>query len=84
MICENHEGQPSFLRKAVEKMTKNRKNNALIQRGRVCLSKKCAVFTFGNAMQQSGQPDAFPTGLFVFYDAASEGYRPCSQDAIPP
>ena len=53
MIFANQEGQPSFLRKAVEKMTKNRKNSALIQRGRVCLSKKCAVFTFGDAMQQS-------------------------------
>lgn len=59
------------------------KNSTLTLRGRVCLSKKCAVFAFGDAMQRSGQPGAFPTALFGLYGATSEGYRPCSQDTIP-
>ncbi len=32
MIGQNHERQPSFLRKAVEKMDKKRKNSALTLR----------------------------------------------------
>ena len=59
------------------------KNSTLTLRGRVCLSKKCAVFAFGDAMQRSGQAAAFPTALFGLYGATSEGYRPCSQDTIP-
>ena len=66
------------------KTDKNSENSALTLRGRVCLSKKCAVFAFGDAMQRSGQTGAFPTDLFVLYGAASEDYRPCSQDTIPP
>ena len=77
-------GSPLFWWLAVEKLVKYSENSALTLRGRVCLSKKCAVFAFGDAMQQSGQPGAFPTGLFVLYGAASEDYRPCSQDTIPP
>ena len=84
MICKNHERQPSFLGVAVEKLVKNSENSALTLRGRLCLSKKCAVFAFGDAMQRSEQPGAFPTALFELYGATSEGYRPCSQDTIPP
>ena len=78
MILWNHARQPSFLGRTVKTVDKNKKNSAQTLRGRVCLSKKCAVYTFGNTMQQSGQSDAFPTGLFVFYDAASEDDRPGS------
>lgn len=84
MICENHEGQPSILHEAVEKIVKKCKKQRTYPEGQDMPLKKCAVFTFGNAMQQSGQPSAFPTGLFELYGAASEGYRPCSQDTIPP
>lgn len=83
MIFDNHEEQLPFLREAVEKLSNNYKNSTLTLRGRVCLSKKCAVFAFGDAMQRSGQPAAFPTALFGLYGATSEGYRPCSQDTIP-
>lgn len=84
MICKNYEGQPSFMHEAVEKLVKKCKKQRTYQEGQDMPLKKCAVLTCRNATQQSGQPDAFPTGLFVFYDAASEGYRPCSQDTIPP
>ena len=84
MICENHEGQPSFLREAVEKLSNNFKKQRTYPEGQDMPLKKVRCFTFGDATQQSGQPGAFPSGLFVFYGAASKGYRPCSQDTIPP
>ena len=75
MIFDNHERQLPFLREAVEKLSNYFKKQRTYPEGQGLPLKKCAVYTFGNAMQQSGQPDAFPTGLFVFYDAASEGYN---------
>ena len=84
MIINDHERQPSFLRIAVEKLSNYFKKQHTYPEGQGLPLKKCAVYTFGDAMQQSGQSGAFPTGLFVFYDAASEGYKPCSQDTIPP
>ena len=84
MIFDNHERQLPFLREAVEKLSNNFKKQRTYPEGQVLPLKKCAVFTYRNAMQQSGQPGAFPTGLFVLYGAASEDYRPCSQDTIPP
>ena len=84
MICENHEGRPSFLHEAVEKLLKKCKKQRTNAEGQSLPLKKYAFFSFGDAMQRSGQPGAFPTGLFVLYGAASEDYRPCSQDTIPP
>ena len=84
MIFDNHERQPSFLRLAVEKLSNNFKKQRTYPEGQDMPLKKCVVYTFGDAMQQSGQPGAFPTGLFVLYGAASEDYRPCSQDTILP
>ena len=84
MIINDHERQPSFLRIAVEKLSNYFKKQRTYPERQGLPLKKCAVYTFGDAMQQSGQSGAFPTGLFVFYDAASEGYRPCLQDTIPP
>ena len=84
MIYEIMRGSPLFCAKLWIICQLFSKNSALTLRGRVCLSKKCAVFAFGDAMQQSGQPGAFPTALFELYGATSEGYRPCSQDTIPP
>ena len=84
MIINDHERQPSFLRLAVEKLSNYFKKQRTYPEGQGLPLKKCAVYTFGDAMQQLGQSGAFPTGLFVFYDAASEGYRPCLQDTIPP
>ena len=76
MICENHEGRPSFLHEAVEKLLKKCKKQRTNAEGQSLPLKKYAVFSFGDAMQRSGQPGAFPTGLFVLYGAASEDYRP--------
>ena len=84
MIINDHERQPSFLRIAVENCQIISKKQRTYPEGQGLPLKKCAVYTFGDAMQQSEQSGAFPTGLFVFYDAASEGYRPCLQDTIPP
>ena len=84
MIFDNHERQLPFLREAVEKLSNYFKKQRTYPEGQGLPLKKCAVYTFGDARQQSGQSGAFPTGLFVFYDAASEGYKPCSQDTIPP
>ena len=84
MIINDHERQPSFLRLAVEKLSNYFKKQRTYPEGQGLPLKKCAVYTFGDAMQQSGQSGVFPTGLFVFYDAASEGYSACLQDTIPP
>lgn len=84
MIFDDHERQLPFLREAVKKLLKNSEKQRTNSEGQSLPLKKVRCFCFGDAMQRSGQPGAFPTGLFVLYDAASEGYKPCSQDTIPP
>ena len=61
MICKNHERQPSFLGLAVEKLVKNSENSAQTLRGRVCLSKKCTVFSFGTLC--NGRDNQVPSNL---------------------
>ena len=46
MICENHEGQPSFLRKAVEKLSNNFKKQRTYTEGQVLPLKKVRCFYF--------------------------------------
>ena len=84
MICKSHERQLSFWGASCGKTGKNPEKQRTNSEGQRLLLKKCAVYSFGDAMQRSGQPGAFPTGLFVFYDAVSVGYRPCLQDTTPP
>lgn len=64
MIYKNHEDSPLFARYCGD--IGKKQESTLIQRSKICLSKKCAVFAFGKAMQWSEQFYAFPTGLFVF------------------
>ena len=84
MIFDDHERQLPFLREAVKKLLKNSEKQRTNSEGQSLPLKKVRCFAFGDAMQRSGQPGAFPTALFELYGATSEGYRPCSQDTIPP
>ena len=67
MIYKNHERQLSFLGLAVEKLVNKSRKQRTDSEGQSLPLKKVRCFSFGDAMQRSGQPDAFPTDLFVLY-----------------
>ena len=66
------------------KTGQKRKKQRTKTEGYILPLKKVRCFLDWGIKPYPVQKGGFPTGLFVFYDAASKCYTPCSQDTIPP
>ena len=64
------------------KIGPKRQKTAHKHRGVHFTSQKVRCFLNWGIKPYRVQKGSFPTGLFVFYDAASKCYTPCSQDTI--
>lgn len=84
MIFQNHMRQPLFSSIHQEKRRILRQKQYTKSEGVVFVPLIWCTVVFLYATQHPKQTGDFPTGLFVFYGAASKRYRPCSQDTIPP
>ena len=60
MICENHEGQPSILHEAVEKIVKKRKKTAHLSRGAGYASQKVRCLYFWRRYATVGTTKCIP------------------------
>ena len=76
MIFQNHTRQPLFFVQATKKVTNSTEKQHTKSEGQVLPLKKCTVFSFLYVMQHPEQTGGSPTGLFVFYGAASKCYMP--------